>query len=60
MLSACHQPLIIFDIDQAWKSEVKKGILVFELPVIFWSSGHDQTHYSYSMDLKEKQDFTIT
>ena len=41
-----HQPLIIFVIDQfgdqSSKSEIKKGILVFELPEIFWSNGYDQ------------------
>ena len=40
-----HQPLIIFDIDQSGdqscKSEIKKGILVFELPGILWSIGFD-------------------
>ena len=36
-----YQPLIIFDIDQlsdqSSKSEIKKGILVFELPEILLS-----------------------
>ena len=40
-----YQPLIIFDIDQlsdqSSKSEIKKGILVFELPEILLSSGYD-------------------
>ena len=40
-----HQPLIIFDIDQSGdqscKSEIKKGILVFELPGILLSNGFD-------------------
>ena len=40
-----HQPLIIFVIDQSGdqssKSEIKKGILVFELPGILLSNGFD-------------------
>ena len=40
-----HQPLIIFVIDQSGdqssKSEIKKGILVFELPGILLSNGYD-------------------
>ena len=44
-----HQPLIIFGIDQSGdqscKSEIKKGILVFELPGILLSNGFDNKEY---------------
>ena len=45
-----YQPLIIFVIDQlsdqSSKSEIKKGILVFELPRNFIVYGDDDSNYS--------------
>ena len=51
-----HQPLIIFDIDQSGdqscKSEIKKGILVFELPGILLSNGFDNKSNDFGSTVK--------
>ena len=53
-----YQPLIIFVIDQlsdqSSKSEIKKGILVFELPGILWSIGFDYKELDISQILLQR------